>query len=59
MTFEFWSSKLCPFTAWKHKERNRDRKNIYDDFKRFGDSSTVRNLMKQQIVFIRAYLDTI
>ena len=47
MTFEFWSSKLCPFTAWKHKERNRDRKNIYDDFKRFGDSSTVRNLLKQ------------
>ena len=26
---------------------------------RFGDSSTVTNLLKQSIAFIRAYLDTI
>ena len=29
------------------------------DFMRFGDSSTVPNLLKQYIAFIRAYLDTI
>ena len=33
-----------PFTVWKHRERNshRDRKNIYYDFMRFGDSGTVK-----------------
>ena len=45
-----------PITAWKHTERNRyrDRKSIYYDFMRFGDSSTVANLLKQYIAFIRA-----
>ena len=38
---------LMPFTAWKHTERKEDRKNDYCDFMRFGDSSTVPNLLKQ------------
>ena len=33
--------------------------NTYYDFTRFGDSSTVRSLLKQQIAIIRANLDTI
>ena len=40
-------------------ETKIDRKNVYDYFMRFGDSRTVRNPLKQQIAFIRAYLDTI
>ena len=36
-----------PFTAWKHRERKRHRKNIYNDYRRFCDSSTVPNLLKQ------------
>ena len=47
-----------PFTAWKHTERNRDRKNIYYDLMKFDDSSTVPNLLNQYIAFIRAYLGT-
>ena len=48
-----------PFTACKHTERkrHRDRKNIYYDFMRFGDSSTqppeAVNSLK-----ISAYLNT-
>ena len=34
-------------------------KSIYYDFMRFGNSSTVRNHLRQEIAFIRAYLDTI
>ena len=43
-------SNRMQFTAWKHTERNRHRdrkKNIYYDFMRFGDLSTVRKLLKQ------------
>ena len=49
-----------PFTAWKHTDRNRHRyrKNIYYDFMRFGDSGTVCNLLKHEVAFIIAYLDT-
>ena len=43
------------FTAWK--ERNKDR--IYYDFMRFSDSSTLPNLLKEEIALIRAYLGTI
>ena len=50
-----------PITAWKHTEKNRDKdkKSIYYDFMRFGDSSTIAKLLKQCMAFIRAYLDTI
>ena len=52
-----------PFIAWKITERNRHRdteKHIYNDFIRFGDSSTLSNLLEQYIAFIiRVYLDTI
>ena len=39
-----------PFALWKHTERNTDtetEKNMYYDFMRFGDSSIVRNILKQ------------
>ena len=49
-----------PVTAWKHRERKKDkhRQKVYYDFTRFGDCTTVSKL-KQQIPFIRAYLNTI
>ena len=45
-----------PFTAWKHTETETS---IYYDFVRVGDSSTVPDLLKQEIACIRACLDTI
>ena len=39
----FWilvTPNRMPLTAWKHTERNRDKKSIYNDFMRFSDSST-------------------
>jgi hypothetical protein len=46
-------------TYRKKQTELETEKNIYYDFMRFGDSITVPNLLKQQIAFIRAYLDTI
>ena len=40
----------------KKKQTQRQKKNIYYDFMRFGDSSTVHNSLKQEIAFIRDYL---
>ena len=47
--------------SWNIKKEadTETEKSIYYDFMRFGDSSTVPNLLKQLIAFIRAYLDTI
>ena len=44
-----------PFTAWKQTERNRQKETdtetekifTYYDFMRFGDSSTVPNILNQ------------
>ena len=34
-----------PFTGWKREKETEAEKYIYYDFMRFGDSSTVRNLL--------------
>jgi hypothetical protein len=40
-----------PFTAWKHTERKDTEieKSILYDFMSFGDSITVRNLLKPSL----------
>ena len=69
LTSTMTSPIKCPLlhgrpTAWKHTDRNRNRhrqryrKIIYFDFMRFGDSRAVRNLLKHEVAFIIAYLDT-